>query len=339
MTEATLFSARHRPTGRTVLRIGGVLLGLTLVGACQTSTARRAGPRYETAFSTLPTTGNRPLVSLPNSGGAASVTETQSSAGLRQRIILGQSRGRIDLTIASGRTWDDPAMAKPSRAGIAAELASLEGGPYRILRRPVHNAYGPLGVALGEGCAYAWQWIDGLERVELGRGALRGPVSASLRVLHCRPQTSAEALLADLVRMRLGPTSDPSAGLRRRRLATPKPRTPQPVEAAAPTVPDAPAPAAPAVAVNGSRTLVTVPQGAPNPPYLAQPAPVATTQPAVPTVPRPASTGGAPDRPRFLTDALPPSRTGPGAPSPDSASPAAESSTRTGGAPRPPQGW
>lgn len=336
MTETTLAPVRARPSRHALLRIGGVLIGLTLVGACQTPTARRASPRYETAFSALPSTGNRPLVSLPNSGGVTSVNETQSSAGLRQRILLGQSRGRIDLTIASGRTWDDPAMAKPSRAGIAAELASLEDGPYRILRRPVHNAYGPLGVALSDRCAYAWQWIDGLERVELGRGALRGPVAASLRVLHCRASSNPEALVADLVRIRLGATSEGTVGFERRPLPGPKRRTPQPVEAAAAVVPAAPVPSSPGVAVNGSRTLVTVPQEPPTQPFLAPPAPAAT-EPAMPTIPRPAANGGSPDRPRFLTDALPSSRSGPGstdpAPSPAGAVP------RAGGVPRPPQGW
>ncbi|WP_232630440.1 cellulose biosynthesis protein BcsN [Methylobacterium sp. Leaf118] len=322
----------HRGTGRTPVRIG-VLLGLTLLGACQSATARRTAPRFETAFSALGSTGNRPLVSLPNSGPVTAVTETQSSAGLRQRIVHGATRGRIDLTIASGRVWDDPAMERPSRAGIAAELASLEGGgAYRILHRPVHNAYGPLGVAVNERCAYAWQWIDGLDRVELGRGALRGPVAASIRVQHCRRQsTTAEALLADLTRMRLGPVQDVGAGIQRRRVASPKIQAPEPeavevATAVAPTVvPAPPVRTSPTVAVNGSRTLVTLPQASAAPQYLAPAAPAAA-EPAIPTVPRPATTGGGTDRPRFLTDALP-------------ASPAAPAAARASNGSRPPQGW
>ena len=334
----------HRPTARSLFRIGGVLLGLTLLGACQSSTARRTTPRFETAFSALGTTGNRPLVSLPNSGPVASVTETQSSAGLRQRIVFAGSRGRIDLTVASGRVWDDPAMAKPSRTGIAAELASLEGGnAYRIVRRPVHNAYGPLGVALSERCAYAWQWIDGLERVELGRSALRGPVSVSLRVQHCHRQpTGAEALLADLIRMRLGPASDPGTGIQRRRVASPKPKQTEPAETAASAVPASPQAAAtsvaPSVAVNGSRTLVMLPQGPAAPQYLAQPAPAAVG-PALPAVPRPVAAGSATDRPRFLTDAVPPSSPTSGTSSPNPQSAPTESSARFPTGPRPPQGW
>ncbi|MFF8801561.1 MULTISPECIES: cellulose biosynthesis protein BcsN [unclassified Methylobacterium] len=330
----------NRSAGRVLFRLGGVLLGLTLLGACQTSTARRTTPRFETAFSALSSTGNRPLVSLPNSGPVASVTETQSSAGLRQRILFGASGGRIDLTMASGRVWDDPAMAKPSRTGITAELASLEGGgSYRIVRRPVHNAYGPLGVAVSERCAYAWQWIDSLERVELGRGALRGPVSVSLRVQHCRRQpTGAEALLADLVRMRLGPVSDPGAGVQRRRIASPKPKQAEPVEMAAPAVPASSQPTAPSVAVNGSRTLVMLPQGPAAPQYLAQPAPAAAAAP-LPAVPRPTSTAASTDRPRFLTDAAPPSGPTSGPPAraqqPNPADPSARFLTGS----RPPQGW
>ncbi|KQQ26396.1 hypothetical protein ASF53_20895 [Methylobacterium sp. Leaf123] len=330
----------HRSAGQALFRIGGVLLGITLLGACQTSTARRTTPRFETAFSALNSAGSRPLVSLPNSGPVASVTETPSSAGLRQRIVFGPPGGRIDLTMASGRVWDDPAMAKPSRAGIAAELATLDGGgSYRIVRRPVHNAYGPLGVAVSERCAYAWQWIDGLDRVELGRGALRGPVSVSLRVQHChRRPTGAEALLADLVRMRLGPASDPATAVRRRRIASPKPKQAKSVERAAPAVPASPQPAAPPVAVNGSRTLVILPQGPAAPQYLAQPAPAAAG-PALPTVPRPIAAGSATDRLRFLTDAVPASS--PTAKVSSRAPQAAptEPSARFPAGSRPPQGW
>lgn len=330
----------HRAAGRAVFRIGGVLLGLTLLAACQTATARRTTPRFETAFSALGSTGNRPLVSLPNSGPVTSVTETQSSAGLRQRIVLGASRGRIDLTIASGRVWDDPAMERPSRTGIAAELASLDGGGgYRVLRRPVHNAYGPLGVAVNERCAYAWQWIDGLERVELGRGALRGPVAASIRVQHCRRQpTAAESLLADLTRMRLGPVHDAGAatGIPRRRPARPTTPAPEPVEATTAVAPANPVRTSPSVAVNGSRTLVTLPQGPATPQYLAQPASAAADA-AIPAVPRPATAGGSADRPRFLTDVLPPSNQTPGASAP--AALGSPSASRTIGGSRPPQGW
>lgn len=139
---------------------------------------------------------------------------------------------------------------------------SLEdSGSYRIVRRPVHNAYGPLGVAVSERCAYGWQWIDGLERAELGRGALRGPLAVSLRVLHCRRQpTAAEELLADLARIRLGPVAGTVAGVRRPRLAVQKPKAADSAGIAAPAVPANPSPAAPTVAVNGSRTLVMLPQ-------------------------------------------------------------------------------
>lgn len=332
---------RHRSRRRALFRISGVLLGLTVLGACQSSTARRTAPRFETAFSALGSTGNRPLVTLPNSGHVTSVNETQSSAGLRQRIVLGPSRGRIDLTIASGRVWDDPAMERPSRGGIAAELASLDdGGAYRILRRPVHNAYGPLGVAVSERCAYAWQWIDGLDRVELGRGALRGPLAASIRVHHCRRQPSAaESLLADLAQMRLGLAHDASAAtaVPRRRVVsrTPLEPAPEPVEVATVVVPANPVRTKPSVAVNDSRTLVTLPQGPTSPQYLAQPAPASAAAP-IPAVPRPATAGGSADRPRFLTDALPSSNQTQGVTPP--ASLATSSSPASTGS-RPPQGW
>ncbi len=339
MTEATLFPARHRPTGRTVLRIGGVLLGLTLVGACQTSTARRAGPRYETAFSTLPTTGNRPLVSLPNSGGAASVTETQSSAGLRQRIILGQSRGRIDLTIASAapgtiRRWRSragPASLPNSRASKAVPIGSCAGrcttptAPWAspwAMAAPMRGS----GSTGSSGSSWAAAPCAGPSRPRCAFSIVaRNPVPRR------SSRSGADAARPD-IRSERG-------------TAPPSPRDSEAADAAARRGRRADRPGR-ACSGRPSRRGERKPH--PRDPFRrerrtrpisAQPAPVATTQPAVPTVPRPASTGGAPDRPRFLTDALPPSRTGPGAPSPDSTSPAAESSTRTGGAPRPPQGW
>lgn len=217
---------------------------------------------------------------------------------------------------------------------------SLEdSGSYRIVRRPVHNAYGPLGVAVSERCAYGWQWIDGLERAELGRGALRGPLAVSLRVLHCRRQpTAAEELLADLARIRLGPVAGTVAGVRRPRLAVQKPKAADSAGIAAPAVPANPSPAAPTVAVNGSRTLVMLPQGPAAPQYLAQPAPAAVG-PALPAVPRPVAAGSATDRPRFLTDAVPPSSPTSGTSSPNPQSAPTESSARFPTGPRPPQGW
>lgn len=324
---------RYPPTGPALFQIGSILLAATLFGACQSASARPTLPRLETAYSAAPVSGGVALVSLPNSGPVASVQETRSTAGLRQRIILGQSRGRIDLTVASGRVWDDPAMEKPSRIGIAAELATLEnGGSYRIVRRPMGNAYGALGVAVNERCAYAWQWIDALPRPEQQRFGLRGPVSVSLRVHHCLAvPTAAETLLADLAQIRFGRVANAISRPRRPRVARPKPEadTSVPV-AAAPARTSTPEPT---VAVNGSRTLVTVSQGSAAQPFLAPPAP-ATAEPTVPTVPRPATAGT--DRSRFLTDALPPSGRA-SIPNPQSAEVA--SPTRPLPGSRPPAGW
>lgn len=309
MNEPKLPSGRPQvPSRKTLLRMTGLALALTLLGACQTAKTSHTAPRFETAFASTGSAGNRPLVFVPNSGAIESVQETRSSASLRQRIVYGQSRGRVDLTIGSGRVWDDPAMAKPSRAGIAAELESLEdGSSYRIVRQPMRNAYGPIGVAVNQRCAYAWQWIDDLQRVELGRTTLRGPVAVSLRVQHCgRRPMAAETLLADLARIRLGVSTEAVARASRPRIVRPRP-TAEPVSALAPVAPSAaaptPAPSLPSVAVNNSRTLVTLPPAPAGQSYLAQspPAPVAQT---VPVVPRPAASGGS-DRARFLTDVLP----------------------------------
>lgn len=330
--------SRHRPrgiAGRPLFRLSPVLLGLTLVGACQTATARRATPGFETAFSSTGVTDNRPLVSLPNSGPATSVQETRSSASLRQRILFGQSQGRVDLTIASNRIWDDPAMAKPSRAGITAELATLEGS-YRVLRQPVQNAYGPLGVAVSERCAYAWQWIDALQRVELGRDTLRGPVAMSLRVHHCRSRSvSADALLSDLARMRLGVSNAP-VGVARSRVVRARPMAASVEKVQQPVVVTTAPPPPPSVAVNSSRTLVSLPTASAAQPYLVQTAPP-TAEAAIPQVPRPAA---ATDRVRFLTDAMPAPSRSTAAPSQQSQSVSDEPSARpANGAKSPPPGW
>lgn len=315
MIRSTSIAADRRGPSRagTLLRAACVLLGLGLLGACQTATARRTGPHFEAAFTSADQVRDAPLVSLPNRGPVASVQETRTSAGLRQRIVLGQSRGRIDLVLQSGRAWDDSQVEKPSRGGIAAELATLEDGNlYRIVRRPVHNAYGRLGVAVSDRCAYAWQWIDALQRVELGRGAIVGPITASLRVQHCyRRATPAEVLLADLSGLRIGAVPGPTTVARASR-----PRRARPAAPAAPAAePASPAaversaavpPPNPGVTVNASRTLVMVPRSpAPQtaaPAYLV-PVDPAPADRAIPAVPRP--TGNGLDRARYLTDALP----------------------------------
>ncbi|SFV06935.1 hypothetical protein SAMN02799631_04489 [Methylobacterium sp. 174MFSha1.1] len=313
MSRSTSIAAESRGPSRagTLLRTAGVLLGLGLLGACQTATARRTGPHFEAAFTSVDQGRDAPLVSLPNRGPVASVQETRTSAGLRQRIVLAQSRGRIDLVLQSGRAWDDSQVEKPSRGGIAAELATLEDGNlYRIVRRPVQNAYGRLGVAVSDRCAYAWQWIDALQRVELGRGAIVGPISASLRVQHCyRRATPTEVLLADLAGLRIGALPGSTTAARASHPRRPRP-TPPAVDPASPASVErsaaAPSPN-PGVMVNASRTLVMVPQ-APATQATAAPAYLVPVNPppserAIPAIPRP--TGSGLDRARYLTDALP----------------------------------
>ncbi|MET7246807.1 cellulose biosynthesis protein BcsN [Methylobacterium sp. EM32] len=313
MIRSTSLFAESRGPSRagTLLRGACVLLGLGLLGACQTAAARRTGPHFEAAFTSADQGRDAPLVSLPNRGPVASVQETRTSAGLRQRIVLGQSRGRIDLVLQSGRAWDDSQVQKPSRGGIAAELATLEDGNlYRIVRRPVHNAYGRLGVAVSDRCAYAWQWIDALQRVELGRGAIVGPITASLRVQHCyRRATPAEVLLADLSGLRIGavPGSTTVARASHPRRARPVPPAVEPASPAAVERSAAVPPPSPGVMVNASRTLVMAPP-TPAPQTTAAPAYLVPIDPApsgraIPAIPRP--TGNGLDRARYLTDALP----------------------------------
>jgi hypothetical protein len=295
-----------------VLQAGAAALVCVSLGACNTvrsSSARTSasGP----VFTALEGSAHvAPLLSLPAAGRPVLVDETRTPEGLRQKIRFGSDgTSRADLTLGTGAAGGALRMEKPTRRGIAAELAGLDGGPYRVLPQPAHNAYGPIGVALGRRCAFAWQWIDGLGRNELGAAwPLTGSVSASLRIQHCGrgPTASTDALIADLARLRLGPVAPGQSAHRARR---------RPANAAAPvTSPDAaaaPAPnpivaARPVVAVNGSRTLIDLPPETPATPSPAQRAAGRLPPPAV-AVPRPDSAGtDTASQARYLTDPVQP---------------------------------
>ncbi|MDP4022413.1 cellulose biosynthesis protein BcsN [Methylobacterium sp. NEAU 140] len=324
MMQRPILPPARRPGRLADLGRGRLPALLVILGAVQAPAPGLAAP-------------NAPLVSVPNSGRVASVDETRPGGGLRQRITYGGfDGGWADLSVGAAGAGRGGLLGRPTKAGIDAELAALGDGPYRIVRTRTHNAYGPIGVALGARCVFAWQWIDDARALALP-GTTLGPgrTSASLRVRHCGA-ASPDRLVADLVHLRLGagPAAQAAASRPRRR---PAPR-PAPAAEAAPVEPapvvSLPPPARPTVTVNGSRTLISLPP-APGPGTATGPSPV-----AVP-IPRPGAAGSETSgEPRYLADggAVRTVVPAPSAPKPQPLSSELPAQAYRGPAP-PPLGW
>ncbi|KMO27737.1 hypothetical protein VQ03_30310, partial [Methylobacterium tarhaniae] len=153
-----------------------------------------------------------PALRLPGAGRVAAVIETRQRDGFDQRIRYEGGDGRNHAEIALRNETGDlllafpPRLAKPSEFGIAGEIAvRFPGEPMRVLAVPRSNAYGPVGMALGADCLYAWQWFERPRRG--GQGAPRDGVfgvsdpaaprrALSVRIRLCR---TAQASLDDLV--------------------------------------------------------------------------------------------------------------------------------------------
>ncbi|SFM78370.1 cellulose biosynthesis protein BcsN [Methylobacterium pseudosasicola] len=248
-----------------VLQVGAAALASLSLTACNTARAPSAQISTPGAvFTALDGSARRaPLVSLPDAGRPVLVDEVRYAGGLRQQVRFGTSgENRADLTIGTAYAQAAPRLEKPTRTGIAAELASLGGRPYRVLNQPARNAYGPVGVALSDRCAYAWQWVDDIQGIPLGaarRGS--GRVSASLRVHLCGRvlTTSADTLIADLARLRLGSVAQERVARQPRR--RPAPKVAEALQNLEPATAPAVAPVVagrPLVTVNASGTLVDI---------------------------------------------------------------------------------
>jgi hypothetical protein len=151
-----------------------------------------------------------PVLSMPGAGALTAVIETRERDGFDQRLRYAGGDGRNHAEIALRQETADlllafpPRLAKPSAFGISGEIAVRFPGQAMTVRPPLRNAYGPVGIALGADCLYAWQWIEG------GRSDVAGaqppalfqaqPLARraiSLRIRLCR---TAEASLGDLMR-------------------------------------------------------------------------------------------------------------------------------------------
>lgn len=151
------------------------------------------------------------LMRLPDRRGqVVSMRERRSPQWRAQEIewtMPGGARHNL-LTIAvhGGAARPDLYPAKPSEAGIKAEIA--EGFPsqrFTIMPEPRRNAYGPYGLAVltgadGMRCVYAWQWLDADDRRV--REALGG--SASWRARICRKLQTLDEIAAVLDAITIG---------------------------------------------------------------------------------------------------------------------------------------
>ncbi|MET7244713.1 cellulose biosynthesis protein BcsN, partial [Methylobacterium sp. EM32] len=153
-----------------------------------------------------------PALRLPGAGRVAAVIETRQRDGFDQRIRYEGGDGRNHAEIALRNETGDlllafpPRLAKPSEFGIAGEIAvRFPGEPMRIQAVPPRNAYGPIGLALGADCLYAWQWFERPRRDAqvASRDGIFGTTDTSaprralsLRIRLCR---TAQASLDDLV--------------------------------------------------------------------------------------------------------------------------------------------
>ncbi|GJE29404.1 cellulose biosynthesis protein BcsN [Methylobacterium organophilum] len=154
-----------------------------------------------------------PVLTLPGAGPVAGVVETRQRDGFDQRIRYEGGDGRNHAEIALRNETGDlllafpPRLAKPSQFGIESEIAvRFPGQVLRALPVPRQTIYGPVGMALGADCLYAWQWLErpsALQRSGRRPGLIDAAPAAgaprkvlSLRIRLCR---TAQASLGDLV--------------------------------------------------------------------------------------------------------------------------------------------
>ncbi len=140
------------------------------------------------------------------------VTEKQYLNGWRQSMSLDQTKEAGDWNDVSIEIQSAPGtggrgelgVPKPSQEGIRREiLARFPGTPMRIVNRPMTNALGPYGLAIGAGaggmrCAFAWQWVDNLPGAARGEKGVSffnsGEIAGSIRMRLCRKGVTADEL-------------------------------------------------------------------------------------------------------------------------------------------------
>ena len=221
---------------RTVIKSGILLpLVLTLAACGGSTTESRLFARDEPAVATIPVASPNGSASfaqavmlLPIEAGAVTrIRERHYVNGSRQEIVVGwdahsKAEDILEVSIQTdtpppgGR--DQLQMGKPSERGIRSEiLARFPNTPMNIVTRPMQNAFGTFGLAIGKQsngtrCIFAWQWIDDIRSVGQNRsgfakmGSLlsgRG-APASIRVRLCHNNTTVDRLASYVEALQLG---------------------------------------------------------------------------------------------------------------------------------------
>lgn len=201
-----------------------LLVAATALAGCQqTGVDRGFVGRVDTTASIMsPLAANaaaEPVLFLPvEAGGVLRVREQHFRNGTRQEIVLaGASSGENVLEVSVRTSGGDEAphgmlqMGKPSQRGIAIETAArFRGVPMMVVTKPMSNAFGPFGLAVGrrengERCVFAWQWIDDIRGEAGGFGALMsGAAPASVRLRMCRNNMTLDEIAALMEGLRRG---------------------------------------------------------------------------------------------------------------------------------------
>jgi hypothetical protein len=222
---------------------------------------------------------------LPGTAGRFAGRPAQDMGwGRRWEAVLPSSAkdpaaGRIVVAQAPADGQAEMEPARPSRAGIAAELAAaFPEGSMRVVDDPLYNAYGPFGMAVGlsEGrtCAYGWQWIADQPRLRQPAGS-----AVSWRITYCRKDATPGQLAAIMKQVAVKP------------IGALQPARPVPARAAraaavpneAQAVPTSSEPVYLGASPSG-RVPAATPMTAPSP-WIGTPAPAATLATPVPPPP------------------------------------------------------
>lgn len=270
-----------------------IAMGVTLAG-CQPSGFDRGfvGRADLTTGSVAPLTPLSPEVAvdpalaLPvEAGGVVRVRERHYPNGTRQEIVLaGASSGENVLEVSIRTSGGDEAgpgflqIGKPSQRGVAIETAArFPGLKMLVVTRPMSNAFGPFGLAVGrretgERCVFAWQWIDDLRGETGAFGGLlsSGTAAASVRLRICRNNMTLDEIAATMEGLRRGAPAAIERIVRmdRRGLDAPRMAMSAPMGMSAPM--EVAAPVAPMVGMLESAVPVSA---APPAPRIAAPPP------------------------------------------------------------------
>lgn len=264
-----------------------------------------------------------PVLRLPGAGPVAGVVDSRLRDGFDQRIRFEGGDGRNHAEVALRNETGDlllafpPRLAKPSQFGIEGEIAVRFPGQTLRVVGPRRNAYGPVGLALGADCLYAWQWFERpsvTQRVASRDGLFGTAVSPtagrralSLRIRLCRTaRASLDDLVASVERMTItlpgeagaspSISARPRPPMARRPVSTPTMRQaarPKPSEPPAEATPKPP-PSAPSQTTPPLRPPTPTPSDTGGRRYLAPTTPESAEPPAAGTAP-----GGAQ---RYITD-------------------------------------